>query len=198
MADKRVSVRIVSEGGRQVRAELEGVGATGEAAFDGMARAQQRAGAVSGQFRGRRKCCALRRSAFAPRQLAKRRMECLEPSANLRKVANPSCALAAYSPPSPPRWPAGLPSGAADEDLWTRHRPAPLRHRRRTPAPGRTVPSLWRKGSGCSTSHRQGQRACPDACTGQGVGQGKGPGRQVVRTKRDGLPRASRTRLRGI
>ena len=33
MAEKRVSVRLVAEGGRQVRAELEGIGAAGTRGF---------------------------------------------------------------------------------------------------------------------------------------------------------------------
>lgn len=52
MAEKRVGVRIVAEGGRAVRAELQGVGAAGEAAFEGMNRAQNAAAQGAGRFRG--------------------------------------------------------------------------------------------------------------------------------------------------
>ncbi len=38
MAEKRVSVRLVAEGGRQVRAELEGVGAAGARGFGRLSR----------------------------------------------------------------------------------------------------------------------------------------------------------------
>ena len=38
MAEKRVSVRLVAEGGRQVRAELEGVGEAGARGFGRLSR----------------------------------------------------------------------------------------------------------------------------------------------------------------
>jgi hypothetical protein len=52
VVEKRVGVRIVAEGGRAVRAELQGVGAAGEAAFEEMNRAQNAAAQGAGRFRG--------------------------------------------------------------------------------------------------------------------------------------------------
>lgn len=52
MVEKRVGVRIVAEGGRAVRAELQGVGAAGEAAFEGMNRAAEVGGRGMNAYRG--------------------------------------------------------------------------------------------------------------------------------------------------
>lgn len=50
MAEKRVSVRLVAEGGRQVRAELEGVGAAGARGFGRLSREMDMANARLGNF----------------------------------------------------------------------------------------------------------------------------------------------------
>jgi hypothetical protein len=50
MAEKRVSVRLVAEGGRQVRAELEGVGAAGERGFGRLSSEMELANARLGSF----------------------------------------------------------------------------------------------------------------------------------------------------
>ena len=46
MAQKRVSVRLVAEGGRQVKAEFQGIGDAGEASFKRIERQADITGAV--------------------------------------------------------------------------------------------------------------------------------------------------------
>jgi 1-aminocyclopropane-1-carboxylate deaminase/D-cysteine desulfhydrase-like pyridoxal-dependent ACC family enzyme len=50
MAEKRVSVRLVAEGGRQVRAELEGVGEAGAQGFGRLSREMDMANARMAGF----------------------------------------------------------------------------------------------------------------------------------------------------
>lgn len=50
MAEKRVSVRLVAEGGRQVRAELEGIGEAGTRGFGRLSSEMELANARLGSF----------------------------------------------------------------------------------------------------------------------------------------------------
>ena len=52
MAQKKVSVRLVAEGGRQVRAEFQGVGDAGEASFKRIERQADVTGAVLRRLAG--------------------------------------------------------------------------------------------------------------------------------------------------
>jgi len=58
MAEKRVSVRLAAVGGRQVRAELEGVGEAGSRGFGRLSREMEAANARLAAFSRR---CGLRR-----------------------------------------------------------------------------------------------------------------------------------------
>ena len=50
MAEKRVSVRLVAEGGRQVRAELDGIGEAGARGLGGLSSEMELANARRGSF----------------------------------------------------------------------------------------------------------------------------------------------------